>query len=195
MIRTRSRRPWRFRVRCTRIGAGSRGMPTVSANSSGAAPVPPSAPSTVMKSGPSQLGHDAAELGELLSAADAKLDAHRLSAAQFAQLPDEVDHPTRIGERWNDRVESTVSVRFHMPEAAISSVFLAAGSTPHARAWRPRQLQLDRLDRLVRGLLPEQVGIEMAILVAAAEVARTDAARPRRRRGRWSRSAFSPVLW
>ena len=37
-----------------------------------------------------------------------------------------------------------------------------------------RQLQLDHLHGLVRGLLPEQVGIEMAILVAAAEVARTD---------------------
>ena len=122
-----------------------------------------------------QLGHDAAELGELLGAADAKLDAHRLSAAQFAQLPDEVDHSTRIGERGMTGWGEHRGVRFHMPEARdLLGVLGRRKHAPMPGLGALRQLQLDHLDRLVRGLLPEQVGIEMAILVAAAEVARTD---------------------
>ncbi len=48
---TRSRNPVPTSALCTVIRPSASGVPTWSANSSGAAPVPPSAPSTTMKSG------------------------------------------------------------------------------------------------------------------------------------------------
>ena len=50
-IFTRSRRPAPTSALCTRTRPSVNGMPTRSEYSSGAAPVPPSAPSTTMKSG------------------------------------------------------------------------------------------------------------------------------------------------
>lgn len=50
-ILIRSRRPVPTRALCTVSSSSVSGVPTWSANSSGAAPVPPSAPSTTMKSG------------------------------------------------------------------------------------------------------------------------------------------------
>ena len=50
-IFTRSRRPAPTIVFCTIIIPSTRGIPRESENSSGAAPVPPSPPSTTMKSG------------------------------------------------------------------------------------------------------------------------------------------------
>ena len=49
--RTRSRRPAPVRIACTSVRPSAMGMPTLLENSGGAAPVPPSAPSTVTKSG------------------------------------------------------------------------------------------------------------------------------------------------
>ena len=49
--RIRSRTPAPTSALCTNSRPSRIGMPTWSANSSGAAPVPPSAPSTTMKSG------------------------------------------------------------------------------------------------------------------------------------------------
>lgn len=48
---TRSRRPTPTSALCTVISPSVSGIPTWSSYSSGAAPVPPSAPSTMMKSG------------------------------------------------------------------------------------------------------------------------------------------------
>ena len=50
-ILIRCRMPAPTRVFCTSISPSTSGVPSESENSSGAAPVPPSAPSTTMKSG------------------------------------------------------------------------------------------------------------------------------------------------
>ena len=50
-ILIRSRRPAPTRAKCTKVSPSRSGMPIWSMNSDGAAPVPPSLPSTTMKSG------------------------------------------------------------------------------------------------------------------------------------------------
>ena len=67
----------RTKTRPSRIG-----MPRWSANSSGAAPVPPSLPSTTMKSGRMPVSSIALQIAEKLPGmADAELEADRLAAA------------------------------------------------------------------------------------------------------------------
>ena len=86
-ILIRSRRPVPTSALCTIIRPSVSGVPTWSSNSSGAAPVPPSAPSTTMKSGVMPLlEHRLADRQELAAVADAQLEAGRLAAGQLAHL-------------------------------------------------------------------------------------------------------------
>src|SRR4051812_6723240 len=99
-IFTWSRRPTPTRALCTAMRPSVSGVPTWSEYSSGAAPVPPSLPSTTTKSGALALvQHGLADGDDVGAAADAQLDPHRLAGRQLAHARNERHQLARGVER------------------------------------------------------------------------------------------------
>ena len=123
------------------------GAPTWSVNSSGAAPVPPSAPSTTMKSGVMPVSSIALAMREPFPGmADAQLEAGRLAAGQLAQPRDEIASSRSASRRRCARPAR----RSPRPSARRAPRRSRASPWPPAarrrgRAWRPAKLDLDHL--------------------------------------------------
>ena len=135
----RSRKPAPTSVLCTNSRPSRSGTPRWSENSSGAAPVPPSLPSTTMKSG-SDAGrqHRLDDAHELPRLTDAQLETHRLAAGQLAQPGDERHQLQRRGKRAVPRRRDAVLADRH---AAGGGDFRVSPCRPagcrHGPAWRP----------------------------------------------------------
>jgi hypothetical protein len=98
-IRTRSRRPRTTNALLSIISPSVSGVTTWSSYSTGAPPVPPSDPSTMMKSGPVPSSTIAfADGQQLMPGADAELEARGLATGQLPHLGDEADQLARRGE-------------------------------------------------------------------------------------------------
>ncbi len=107
------------------------GMPTVSANSSGAAPVPPSAPSTVMKSGIMRVVRILAQISVNSSALPMQsLKPTGLPPESSRSCSMKRSRPSTSEKALWPGGESTVWPGSMCRMRAISGVFLLAGSTP-----------------------------------------------------------------
>ena len=152
------------------------GMPRWSANSSGAAPVPPSLPSTTMKSGRMPVSSIALQTREKLPrVADAKLEADRLAAAQAPELGDEAHHLERGREGAVARRRKAVAADRHAADRRdFFGDFRRRQHAAVAGLGALAELDLDHLDLVVGGRGGEAGGIERAFGGAATEIARAD---------------------
>ena len=176
--RSGSCRAGRGRRACCGRAAGPRcsGAPTWSVNSSGAAPVPPSAPSTTMKSGRMPVSSIALTMPEPFPrVADAQLEADRLAAGERAQLLDELHHLDRRREGAVRSRRDAVDARATPRAAAISGVTFGPGRTP---PW-PGLAPCDSLISIIftcgsSAFAAKRSSLNEPSLVAAAEVAGAD---------------------
>src|SRR5476651_2009843 len=98
-MRTRSRTPMPTSALCTKLNPSRIGMPRWSMNSSGAAPVPPSLPSTDEIGVNPGLQHRLADRQKFPGMADAQFESGGLAAGQPAHLADESHHLQRRRKR------------------------------------------------------------------------------------------------
>ena len=152
---------------CARAAAPSRsGAPTWSVNSSGAAPVPPSPPSTTMKSGRMPVfEHRLGDAEPLPGMADRKLESDRLAARQLAQPGDELEQARAAWRRRCARAGDMQSTPSGTPRvAAISARHLRGGQhAAMAGLGALGKLDLDHLHLCGRGVLGEAFRAETAV--------------------------------
>ena len=125
----RSRRPAPTSALCTVIRPSVSGMPTWSSNSSGAAPVPPSEPSTTMKSGSRPPPPSPCRWRGLAPGADAELEAGGLAAGQLRMPGDEPISSTGVWKTGGRRADALLALR-HAARLGDLPVTFAPGSTP-----------------------------------------------------------------
>ena len=166
----RSRRPLPTSALCTNIRASVSGIPTWSSNSCGAAPVPPSEPSTMTKSGAMAVARIALQIDEELGAgADAELEPDRLAAGEPAQRGDELHRTpsacrTRCGQAATPRcappgtprvrgdLRAHLRARQHPAQAGFGALGQLDRDGLHLRQSRPsRRIPSRRTARRRRG--------------------------------------------
>jgi hypothetical protein len=142
---------------------------------SGAAPVPPSPPSIVMKSGARPLvAHLPRQLVPEAHLADRALDADR-QAGGVGEALDEVEHRRHVGERGVRGRAVDVLAHRHAADAGDLGGDLGGGQeAAHAGLGALAELELDRAHRRRRHGREEASPCEAAARVAAAEVAGAD---------------------
>jgi hypothetical protein len=131
MNTTFSCRPRSAKARYTSVKPSLKGSATWSLNTSGAAPVPPSPPSMVMKSGArARSCPSRARSSPEVHLAHGRLDAHR-QPGRVGEPLDEVEHRVDVVKGRVRRGADAVLAPIGMPRIfAISGVIFAAGSTP-----------------------------------------------------------------
>src|SRR6202162_5965546 len=163
--RTRSRRLSPTRVLCTSSSASCSGVPMWSANSIGAAPVPPSPPSTTMKSGVTPVSSIALQMpknshgcpSENLKPIGLPPESSRsrpMKSRSSSGVSDADRHAARLGD-----LRGHLGARQHAAVAGLGAL---------------RDLDLDHLDLGGARLLGELFRIELAVRRAAAEIAAAD---------------------
>src|SRR5262249_35210428 len=112
---------------------------------------------------------------ELPRMADAELEAGRLAARQPPHLADEFHHLGRRRKRRVTRRRDAVLAHRHAARQRDLAAHLGGREDAAvARLGALRELELHHLDLLVAGGGGELVGIERAVVVAAAEIAGAD---------------------
>ncbi len=151
-------------------------MPTWLANSSGAAPVPPSLPSTTMKSGTIPVSSIALTM---------HMNSRRwpMHSLKPTGLPSDSSRSLPMNCIISIGVVKTLCEAGdtqsmpHRHAARLCDLGRDLGGGQHAampRLGALAQLDLDQLDLFVLGLLGEAFGVERAVVVAAAEIAGPD---------------------
>ncbi len=173
-MRMRSRRSSPTRVLCTSISASCMGTPTWSMNSAGAAPVPPSAPSTTMKSG-SSCGCVAA-CSCIALAIPNHSQGWPMASLKPTGLPPESPRSRATNCSRPSGVENAACCAGDTQSSPIGTPRVAEISalTFMAGLGALRELDLDHLHLRVARLRGEALLAEAARLVAATEVARAD---------------------
>ena len=172
-IRTRSRSPVPTSALCTISRPSVSGVPTWSSYSSGAAPVPPSEPSTMTKSGlvPS------ASIALQIASTSTRAPTHSLIPTGLPPASSRIRARKSTSSRGVLNVGCAEGLMHFCPTgtprtAAISAVTFAAGSTPPIPGFAPcESLSETHLTASCGGLVGELVGVEVAVGRAGAEVA------------------------
>ena len=160
---------------CTKAKASINGVPTSLINSNGAAPVPPSAPSTVINRRAPRFDHGFTDGQKFLALSDTEFEAHRFSVGSFTQNIQKSSNSIGVLKTLCPPGEITSLPSGTSRISEISLVTLAAGKIPPWPGLAPCEILSSIMTTFARrAFLVNFSRSKPPVLGAATEVARAD---------------------